>query len=184
MNNDTDEYLMTCFRDHRDYRRFEELTERYAAKGLGVARHYLFDASSAEDAVQEAFIKIVRSSNQFKAGALFAPWFYRILRNICFDFLRKKRAHAGYMEQYSSERPETKWPADSEQAFDSKALLAQLPEPEREVLVMKIYQEMTFAEIALVLDSSIEAVKKRSQRGLQHLKAHYDRSRRQESVAI
>ena len=86
----TDEVLMGLFRDQFDQSAFDALLARHHSRALLVAQRVLNDRASAEDAVQEAFIRVVRSRQDFDAARSFAGWFYTILRNICTDILRRR----------------------------------------------------------------------------------------------
>jgi RNA polymerase sigma-70 factor (ECF subfamily) len=182
MQQATDEYLMTCFRNRQDPRSLEELTERYTGKALGVARHYLFDANASEDAVQETFCKVARHAGRYSPGSAFSPWFFRMLRNVCLDMLRKKKIHQQYVERFGPDIPD--FDAEQTGSLDNHAtsLLAKLPQQEREVLVMKIVNDMPFADIAAATGSSVEAAKKRSQRGLRRLRELYEHTLKMEAV--
>lgn len=166
----TDEYLMTCFRDHGDYRYLEELTERYSAAALNFARQFLYERENAEDAVQETFIKIFRERGNFNSSYQFAPWFYRILRNVCFDALRKRKVYDDYIQKYEIEAPETIVRAP-EHASVSREYLSGLTDEEREIVLLKIVDDLTFEDIAKIVGCSVEAAKKRAQRALGRLRA-------------
>lgn len=77
-----------------DLSAFEEIYATHARRMKSIAFHLLGDRSDAEDAVQEAFLKIYRGANaiQFESGL--APWMYRILLNCCYDTGRKRRRQA------------------------------------------------------------------------------------------
>jgi RNA polymerase sigma-70 factor (ECF subfamily) len=165
----TDEYLMSCFRDHGDYRYLEELTERYGNPALNFARQFLFERENAQDAVQETFIKIFRESGNFNSSYKFAPWFYRILRNTCFDMLRKRKAYDDYIEKYETVEQETIIQAP-EQTSVSREYLRHLTDEEREIVLLKIVDDLTFEDIAKIVGCSVEAAKKRGQRALGRLR--------------
>ena len=166
----TDEYLMTCFRDHGDYRYLEALTDRYSAPAYNFARQFLFERENAEDAVQETFIKIFRGSEHYDSGHVFAPWFYRILRNTCFDMLRKRKVYDDHMEKYEAIVPQSVIPAP-ELASVSKEYLVHLTKEEREIVLLKVVDDLSFEDIAKVVGCSVEAAKKRAQRALGRLRA-------------
>ncbi len=77
-----------------DLSAFEEIYTAHAGRMKSIAFHLLRDRSDAEDAVQEAFLKIYRGAAavQFESG--FVPWMYRILLNCCYDTGRKRQRHA------------------------------------------------------------------------------------------
>lgn len=85
----TDEALLEGCRAG-DLSAFEELYERHAARMKSIARNLLHDVGDAEDAVQEAFLKIYRGAKTFRGGAAFSTWAYRVLVNTCYDSLRRR----------------------------------------------------------------------------------------------
>ncbi len=85
----TDEALLEGCRAG-DLRAFEELYERQATRMKSIARNLLHDVADAEDAVQEAFLKIYRGAKTFRGGAAFSTWAYRVLVNTCYDSLRRR----------------------------------------------------------------------------------------------
>jgi RNA polymerase sigma factor (sigma-70 family) len=175
MNEFTDEYIMSVFCETFDVQMFDLLTKKYSGRALGVARQYLFDKSAAEDAVQETFLKVIRYRNRFDNKQLFAPWFFRMLRNVCIDMLRKNKVQDEYIAGQQLNEPEFETESDFESSYISKTLLDKLPLKEREVLVLRIIQDMPIPDIAVTLKCSVEAVKKRSQRGLKKLRIFYNK---------
>lgn len=165
----TDEQCMKMYRCGGNCRFMVELSRRYAGTALGVARTYLSNEPLAEDAVQEAFVRVVRRADTFQKDRLFAPWFFRILRNICIDFTRKEKTYAHLLKEYGAEASST---AHSSVENNSGAtdLLEHLGAQERQVLKLRIHQEMNFEEIAATCGCTIEAAKKRAQRGLKKLR--------------
>jgi RNA polymerase sigma-70 factor (ECF subfamily) len=70
-----------------------------------IARNLLGNADDAEDAVQEAFLKIYRGAKTFRGGAAFSTWVYRVVVNACYDALRRRRTRpAGAPLQGDDER--------------------------------------------------------------------------------
>lgn len=59
---------------------------------MSIAMNLLRDPADAEDAVQEAFLKIYRGAKTFRGGAAFSTWTYRVLVNTCYDALRRRRS--------------------------------------------------------------------------------------------
>ena len=59
-----------------------------------IARNLVGSAQDAEDAVQDAFLKVYRGISRFRGGSSFATWLYRILVNSCYDQLRRSRRRA------------------------------------------------------------------------------------------
>ena len=74
-----------------DLSAFEEIYATHARRMKSIAMHMLADRSYAEDAVQEAFLKIYRGVGAIQPDSTLAPWIYRILLNCCHDMGRKRR---------------------------------------------------------------------------------------------
>src|SRR5437899_1115923 len=70
---------------------FERLYQAHGSRMKSIAFNLLHNTSDAEDAVQEAFLKIYRGVGEFRADASFSTWIYRILVNACYDLARKSR---------------------------------------------------------------------------------------------
>ncbi len=165
----SDEALMLSFRDSLDEAFFSELMSRHYGPALHVAETRLFDSENAVDAVQEAFVRIVRKRKHYD-GRRFAPWFYAILRNICTDIIRKEMRRKKKHDAFQVEIPEAA-PAARPDEFD--ALIAALPPGDREALTLRYAADLSFAEIAAHLDCSEAAAKKRVQRALQRLRGSH-----------
>ena len=162
----SDEELMLLFRDTLEEAVFDELMRRYYGRALTVAETRIFDRSLAQDAVQETFIRLVRKRKKYD-GRTFSAWFYTILRNICTDLIRKEMRHRQKIEKLTAGPnlpPQTAGPDD----FD--ALVAALPPADREILIYRYVQELSFAEISRLTGCSEDAAKKRGQRALQRLR--------------
>jgi len=70
---------------------FERLYEEHGARMKSIALNLLGSAADAEDAVQDAFLKVYRGAARFRGGAAFSTWVYRILVNSCYDLMRRRR---------------------------------------------------------------------------------------------
>ena len=141
---------------------FRILVERYKKKAYYFALSIVGNQEDALDLSQEAFIKAYRSLKFFKTNFKFHVWFFRILRNHCIDFLRKKR------RQQECSIEERKEQAGIEIVDPSKnpALLLeqnglrkklwdeinQLKDQEKEIVIYKDIHGMSYEEIAEILD--------------------------------
>lgn len=162
------EALMARFRRTLDSRAFRRIVSYYTGPALGVARQILSDRVLAEDAVQEAFLRVVRCRDQYNPSKPFSCWFYTILRNICKDMLRQRTRHIKAIGEIAD------WPKsvaeNPSHSFDVQELLQALPASEQVVLNLRILHEMPFRDIAAIVGISTEAAKKRAQRGLRSLR--------------
>lgn len=166
---DRDETLMRSFQRRKDHAALHQLVDRYGPRGLAVARQLLPDASLAEDAVQEAFIRLIRAHDSYDPARVFSTWFFTILRNVCKDMLRKLCRESRALQAsaagatISCEPPELVDPG-------AAAILAELPPPIRRAVSLRVIDGLAFADVAAALGISEDAAKKRVQRGLRALR--------------
>lgn len=164
---------MAAVRARDDGPAFDELARRHGERALGTARACLGGSAGAEDAVQECFLHMVRARRSYRPGAPFAPWFYTLLRNACRDELRR-RGRRPETRPGPPERPAGTDPCDDlvsrEDARAARRAFDRLPEPEREILALRVHGGLDFPEIARITGLSAECAKKRAYRALDRLR--------------
>lgn len=153
-----------------DHDAFRRLVERYQDRLFGLARSYTKSAVEIEDIVQDAFMKAFRRLDTFNHESSFYTWLYRITLNTALDFLKRR----GRSPVRAVEDPELGAPIPSQQGFApsarmereeiaeiTRAVLEELPEIFRTVLVLRELQGLAYQEIADVLGISIGTVESR-----------------------
>jgi RNA polymerase sigma-70 factor (ECF subfamily) len=163
----THDDLMARFKKRSDETAFERIMCDYTPPAAALAHQMLRDSALAEDAVQEAFVRVIRKRRQYISSRPFSHWFYAILRNICVDMLRKRKREKTAIQHLAHR---IKCHVRKGSPTDCMTLLSALPFHERCVLELRAVHSMTFEEIAIALDISQEAAKKRAQRGLRKLR--------------
>jgi len=169
----SDEELMAGFRSSGSEDTFEELFRRHGAAAYRTVLSILGDTGAAEDVLQESLLRMVRARRSYRPGMPFCPWFYTIIRNVCRDEIRRPR-RATVADCTAAEDPRDCEPCAALERLEEVRLarraFARLPDLEREALALRIYGELSFAEIAQVSGISTEAAKKRAYRGLARLR--------------
>lgn len=154
-------------KDHLSDADFLMLIEAKGDSFYRVAYGYTHNQEDAKDIVQEAVCKAYMGKKRLKDRDRFYPWFYRILTHTAISFLRK-HAHTSVWEEEALE------PSDMEECWGDrlwvKDSLAGIEAKNRAVIILKIYEDMTFAEISRVLNKSENSVKSLYYRGLRTLK--------------
>jgi RNA polymerase sigma-70 factor (ECF subfamily) len=117
------------------------------------ARQWARSAADAEDIVQEAFVKFWRRNHKIDNRALL----YATVRSIALDFIRRDKRRARreanvFAEAEPAIEPQFEWEDEAQSAL--AAAVDSLPHDQREVLVLKIWNELTFGEIASALGIS------------------------------
>jgi len=165
----TDEALMLRFITELDSQAFDQIVARHLGPALAVARQYLQDPSLSEDAVQTAMLRVIKQRGKYEPSRPFSNWFYTILRNTCRDMLRGQSRQARLVrEAVAAQVGRTRDASDGE--LETRDMLATLPKILREVLELRILGGLSFGDIAAALNISLEAAKKRAQRGLRQLR--------------
>lgn len=175
----TDEELVESFQ-RGDTSVFDLLVERWDRKIQGAIYRVVGPSEDARDLCQEAFLKAYRGLGTFKKDARFSSWLYQIALNVCRDRLRRRRGrHLVSFDDLdeasqAASTPSVPTPLQLAEASDIShrvaRAVADLPQDQREVIVLKEYQDLTFAEIADVLNLPLSTVKTRLYRGLVQLR--------------
>lgn len=177
---------------HRAQRRepaaFDALVETYSPRLYGYFYRLTGSRHDAEDLVQELFIRVVRMIGQYEHQDRFDGWVFRIAANLVRDRLRRTRrstemqirgggaAHPGGDGDLLDDVPDTASPrADEaihrdEECDRLQQAIAQLPEAEREVILLRHFSQMPFREIAEVMGTPLGTALARGHRGLARLR--------------
>jgi RNA polymerase sigma-70 factor, ECF subfamily len=164
---------------------FDVLVQRWERKIRGAAYRIVGSDEEARDVCQEAFLKAYRGLAAFKGGCKFSSWLYQIAINLCRDRLRRRKVRNLVSIEDLESAVEPSWAVQRAVAHELvearelsravSAAVASLPEEQREVIVLKEYQGLTFPEIAEALDVPLSTVKTRLYRGLVHLRGRLEK---------
>jgi RNA polymerase sigma-70 factor (ECF subfamily) len=165
---------------------FEILVRQYGGAMLAVARRLLRNEEDAREAVQDAFLQVLRAIQHFRKEARLSTWLHRIAVNAALMRLRRASrrpevAIDGLLPQFEDDgchaEPIQALPVSVETALASaetraqvRACIAQLPEQYRAVIVLRDIEELSTAEAAQVLGISENAAKIRLHRARQALR--------------
>jgi RNA polymerase sigma-70 factor, ECF subfamily len=192
----SDEQLLAAYRGG-DVRAFEKLLARYEKPIWSFLRRFVRDAEAAEDLLQEVFLRVVRDAQEsgpaWKGEAKFSTWLYTIARNLCIDRARRAAVRgsgspsampsidgpsdgegetATLHERIAAPGPSTDAVVAGRQAARRiDRAVAELPDDQREVFLMREVMELPFAEIASVVGASEPTVKSRMRYALEKLRA-------------
>jgi RNA polymerase sigma-70 factor (ECF subfamily) len=158
--------------------RFKALALPYLDEVYTLARYLLRNANDADDAVQECYLRAFRHFDTFRGGPI-KPWLLAILRNACHATYAGK-ARLVYTANDAQEQAEPVWrEADDtpEQAIlrrhstdTMQRLIADLPDEFKEVIVLREINDLSYREIASVIEAPIGTVMSRLARGRKMLR--------------
>ncbi|HEY6205945.1 MAG TPA: sigma-70 family RNA polymerase sigma factor [Chthoniobacterales bacterium] len=149
---------------------FEQLIERHQALVAGTAARMLGSNSDVEDIAQQVFIRVWKSAARYRPRAKFTTWLLKITRNLVFNELRRTKRRAQMPLQPDPQGEEIPLSDEITAAPDASLLenelqqaiedaITQLPETQRMALILRRYEELSYDDIAEVLDLSVPAVK-------------------------
>jgi len=182
----SDEELMLRLKDG-DRGAFNVLARRWEKTLLNLCYRFLQDIEKAKDIRQEVFLRIYKAAKRYKPSARFSTWLYRITLNRCLDELKneKKRNEIALETPYQDNTgrrwlleemlvdksaPPDKVAERNEIAQIVKQAIAQLPDKQRAVVIMRHYEGLKFKEIAEIMGCPESTVKSRMFYGMEHLR--------------
>ena len=163
-------------------RRFREAALPYLDDAYTLARYLLRDPTEAEDAVQECFLRALKHFDSYRGPAI-KPWLFAILRNVCrAEFARRATAPTADIDEMpdsaeqtplwheAAETPETQM-LRSRDATAIRRLVTALAEPFRETFVLREIHNLSYREIAGIVEAPVGTVMSRLARARALLRA-------------
>lgn len=181
---DPDAALMLLVKEG-DRDAFAALVEKYKQPIMNLAYRTLSDATEAEDLAQHVFLQVFKSAHRYEVSARFSTWIFTIARNLCLNEIRRRSRHpAESLDEMCPENEDLPLrqvedvknysPPDAllQSELEEKVglALAELPEKQRTALLLCRQEELSYEEIAAVLDCSLSATKSLIHRGRETLK--------------
>lgn len=162
-------------------RAFEVLVRRHKAKVYSTILQIVKDRTIAEDIYQETLIKIlgVIQEGRYNEEGKFLPWVLRVARNLSIDYFRKEKRNPQLKNSdamllmdsfFKTEETMEKAIIRAETTQLVRRLINQLPDKQKEVLIMRHYNDMSFKEIAKLTDVSINTALGRMRYALVNLR--------------
>jgi len=163
---------------------FEMLVARYEKQVYNITYRYTGNRDDAFDLSQEAFLKAYRGIKNFRQESTFKTWVYHIASNVCRDYLRKGkkyievsidesvRGEDGDMEKQfadSNKGPDEVYESKELSEF-IQSIIDDLQQEYKEVIVLREIQQLSYEEIAKVLNCSLGTIKSRLNRARKILK--------------
>ncbi len=165
---------------------FEKIIEKYETPLLNLIYRFIGNSTDAEDVLQEVFLKIYRAKERYKPTALLSTWIYKIATTTCIDYIRKYKKHnisiASLIQQvYDNNQQGDNLPDVTAEPLDKvveqkqvRQIIEQnimlLPEKQRLALILRVYENKSYNEIAQIIGCSVSAVESLIFRARQYLK--------------
>ena len=154
----TDEQLMLAFtRGSTDA--FAELFSRYKQPLFGFFRRRVADPAHAEELTQETFLAVLRASSRYEPSALFRTWLYAIGFKILHAHRRKAAFRAMFHGDSGDREPATRDTLDTN--IWLRDAVGKLDRTEREILLLREFEQLSYVEIAELLRLPVNTVRSR-----------------------
>ena len=176
---------MLRFRDGHE-EAFTELVARNSGKVHGLIYRFLGSPAQVEDLTQEVFLRIHRTASRYRPAAKFSTWLYRIVANLCFNAMRRRRkGYARQMAGLDDEDGETFFRSIPDQRQGSNpraeldsaelrdrvaAAIHMLPENQKTAIILNKYESKSYEDVASILGVSAMAVKSLLSRARRNLR--------------
>lgn len=151
---------------------FIEIVDFYYPRCLRFARNMLSNDQDAEEAVQDAFVRVHHSFPRFREDARFDPWLFRILANRCRTLLSRGRRHRALIEYgevpITAAAPAEEYGADW--AEEVRAVLDSLPAEQREAFLLRHVEDLSYEDIAALTGVRLSALRMRVKRACDTLR--------------
>jgi len=156
---------------------FEHLVQKYEQPIVNFATRILRDMDEAQDVAQNVFVQAFRALANFQFASRLSTWLYAIARNLCLNELRRRSRHRLASLDHEQETrlkeqfEDTRTRSASELLFEAELTqkieeaLAALPEPQRKAILLWSEHQMSYQEIAEILQVSLPATKSLIHRG-------------------
>jgi RNA polymerase sigma-70 factor (ECF subfamily) len=162
--------------------KFGEIMKRYSPKLFRYGRKFLSDPDNIEDVVQDVFIKTYKNINSFDTSQRFSPWIYRIAHNTYINAIKKQNSGPLFLFDFDTLMSHTVVPDDpilkereqkEVREFVEKGL-SEIEPRYREILVLYYIEDLSYKEIADILQVPIGTVGVRVMRAKKILKDKYE----------
>lgn len=185
LRDEADEVLMMRYQQG-EVRAFEILLERHRKPVFNFLLRYVRTRATAEDLLQEVFLRVIKGAEKYQRQAKFTTWLYTIARNLCVDHSRRQKHRkaqsldapltsdsdsGSLMDVIGDQQIGSDRRAVSSQLGDKlKAAIDGLSDEQREVFLMREFLDMPFKEIAEVVGVPENTVKSRMRYALEKLR--------------
>lgn len=181
----TDEAIMACFQAG-ETDAFQIIFDRYSSHIINFAYRFLGSREEAEDIAQEVFLRIYRAKERYDPKRPFRPWIFSIAAHLISNQRRNSKRHPkepleGMLQDSDGSSPrreiEDRSSPKSEELLEKQQIaervrnaLENLPESQRQAVLLARFEEMSYEEIGETMDISLTAVKSLLFRARQNLK--------------
>lgn len=150
---------------------FAAIVDEFAPRVRGLLGRIVRGAD-IDDLVQEVFLRVVRTIERYEESGRFEAWIFQIARNVAHDHFREMHARSTQVHAIRPGNVHQDSDADASGNLSERieTALEQLPDAEREVILLRHFGRLTFEEISQMMDTPLGTALARAHRGLAKLR--------------
>ncbi len=138
---------------------FRALVNKYQEPLYWHIRRMVHSHEDSNDLLQNVFVKVYKSIHSFRGDSKIYTWIYRIATNECLTFLRKNKANIiSNLDQLNGIKEDPYFTSDQIQVHLKRAIET-LPLKQKQVFIMRYYDELSYQKISEIVDTSIGGLK-------------------------
>ncbi len=155
-----------------DHAAFDRIVTHYQDAVLNMVRKFLGQRAWVEDVAQEVFLRVFRARDKYRPEARFRTWLYRIVFNLCINETKQEKRRQAFSLDHVDQEHSTVMDVADETSVNPEETMARdelankvrevvnsLPDTQRAALVLNKYEDLSYREIASVINSTEKAVK-------------------------
>lgn len=173
MTEKSDVQLVREFRSG-DAEAFDVIVARFQDRVFRLCRVWLHDGQNADDAAQEVFLRAWRGLRRFRFRSEPFTWLYRTTRNVCNELNRRRRLEALAGDPEDSAASPERDAEQSDVASRVRSLVAALPERQREVVLLRLFEDLSVRETAAAMGCREGTVKALLHKATKRLRLNID----------
>jgi len=160
----TDKEILRLYNEGQREQAFNEIVKNYSERLYWHVRGFACSHEDTDDLLQDIFIKVWAALPSFKGESQLYTWLYRIATNETLNFLHKLQTHAELRGEELSTELERKIDDDpyfngNEAQRELCKAIQRLPTKQRQVFQMRYYEDLSYAEISKILNTSVSSLK-------------------------
>ena len=163
---------------------FNELVLRYQERIYWVARRFVQDHDNADDVVQDVFCRAYEGLGKFRGESGIYTWLYRITVNLALNAVRRQRVREFFrideildVKDEHSDQPDEHLEKKEQKQLIEQAV-AQLPEKQKAVFILRYYDEMPYEEISKIMKTTVGGLKANYFHAVKKVGAYINRAHR------
>ncbi len=169
LDDKSDAELVRLFKNGDDGA-FDAIVRRFQDRIFRLAGVWLYDAQNAADATQEVFVRSHKGLRRFRFRAAPFTWLYRTTRLVCHEFNRRRRADPLDDEPVDAESSPERHVAEHDAATRVRAFVSELPERQREVVMLRVFEDLSVRDTAQAMGCREGTVKALLHKAMARLK--------------